>query len=380
MAVWPSGNGVQNQTAGIGYTWVAPAGVTKLTVELWGSGAGGDGGLLANVNGGWGGGGGEYRSSVITNIVPGHTYTITVGAKGTAGGASGGSGGQGNDSTFSDPTPTILVAAKAGNNSANSSTGGTGGTGTTGFHGGNGFQTAVNAGGGGGGSGGTGAVGHNATSATGATAVTGGGNGGTGGTGAVGAAPTTPPGGGGGGGAASGNKAGGAGAAGAGTLTWPTVFTVTFNANSGSGSMSAEQNNQAAALTSNAYTRTGYTFANWNTVAGGGGTTYANGASYAFTASTTLYAQWTINSYDVIFNNNGGTGSMSNETKNYNTTNALTTNTFTRTGYTFTGWNTVADGSGTAYADGANFTWPASNTTLYAQWLVANTTGILAVM
>ena len=62
MAVWPSGNGVQNQTAGIGYTWVAPAGVTKLTVELWGSGAGGDGGLLANVNGGWGGGGGGERS------------------------------------------------------------------------------------------------------------------------------------------------------------------------------------------------------------------------------------------------------------------------------------------------------------------------------
>ena len=72
-------------------------------------------------------------------------------------------------------------------------------------------------------------------------------------------------------------------------------YTVTFDANTGSGSMTAQSANYnvATALTSNSFTKTGYTFAGWNTVAGGGGTAYANAASYAFTASTTLYAQWT---------------------------------------------------------------------------------------
>ena len=46
----------------------------------------------------------------------------------------------------------------------------------------------------------------------------------------------------------------------------------------------------------------------------------------------------------------------------------LTTNGFARSGYTFGSWNTAADGSGTSYADGANYTMGASNASLYAQW------------
>ena len=45
-------------------------------------------------------------------------------------------------------------------------------------------------------------------------------------------------------------------------------------------------------LTANAFTRTGYTFSGWNTLANGTGTAYADQASYPFTASVTLYAQW----------------------------------------------------------------------------------------
>ncbi len=48
---------------------------------------------------------------------------------------------------------------------------------------------------------------------------------------------------------------------------------------------------------------------------------------------------------------------------------ALTANAFTRTGYNFTGWNTKADGSGTAYADGAIYDF-AADVTLYAQWAI----------
>ena len=55
----------------------------------------------------------------------------------------------------------------------------------------------------------------------------------------------------------------------------------------------------------------------------------------------------------MTFNANGGTGSMSQPDRNYNAAAGPDANTFTRTGYTFGGWNTAANGSGTAYADGA---------------------------
>jgi hypothetical protein len=73
----------------------------------------------------------------------------------------------------------------------------------------------------------------------------------------------------------------------------------------------------------------------------------------------------------VSFDTNGGTGTMSSQTGSSATN--LPTNTFTRTGYNFAGWNTAADGSGTAYADGASYPFT-SGATLYAQWAVVATT------
>ena len=69
--------------------------------------------------------------------------------------------------------------------------------------------------------------------------------------------------------------------------------------------------------------------------------------------------------HTVTFNSNGGTGSMSPQIANVPT--ALTLNTFTRSGYNFAGWNTAANGSGTAYANGATYSF-AADITLYAQW------------
>jgi uncharacterized repeat protein (TIGR02543 family) len=150
----------------------------------------------------------------------------------------------------------------------------------------------------------------------------------------------------------------------------PATPTVTFNGNgSDGGSMSPEVDNAPTALTSNAFTRTDYTFAGWNTAANGSGTSYANGATYPFTAGATLYAQWTANPHTVTFNGNGATsGSINPEVDNAPT--ALTSNAFTRTNSTFAGWNTAANGSGTRYANGATYPFTA-DATLYAQW-VAN--------
>jgi uncharacterized repeat protein (TIGR02543 family)/LPXTG-motif cell wall-anchored protein len=72
-----------------------------------------------------------------------------------------------------------------------------------------------------------------------------------------------------------------------------TNSTVTFDANGGTGTTAAQTASTATALTANGFSRSGYTFAGWNTAANGSGTAYADGASYAFSSSTTLYAQWT---------------------------------------------------------------------------------------
>ena len=143
--------------------------------------------------------------------------------------------------------------------------------------------------------------------------------------------------------------------------------TVTFNSNGGSGSMSNQVANIPTALTTNSFTRTGYSFNNWNTAANGSGTSYANGATYSFSADVTLYAQWTaLPNHTVTFNSHGGSGSMSNQIANVPT--ALVLNTFTRSGYTFSGWNTAANGSGTFYANGSVYSF-AADITLYAQWM-----------
>lgn len=73
--------------------------------------------------------------------------------------------------------------------------------------------------------------------------------------------------------------------------------TVIFRANGGSGSMSAQVATTQTALTTNTYTRWGgYSFTGWNTKSDGSGTSYSNGADYAFTSNIVLYAQWSNSS------------------------------------------------------------------------------------
>ncbi len=70
-------------------TFTVPAGVTSITVEVWGGGgAGGPGGASQNYTGYWtytaggGGGSGGYAKSMFT-VTPGATYSIVVGAGGS---------------------------------------------------------------------------------------------------------------------------------------------------------------------------------------------------------------------------------------------------------------------------------------------------------
>jgi len=159
------------------------------------------------------------------------------------------------------------------------------------------------------------------------------------------------------------------------------TYTVKFNANNGSGTM----NNQsftydtAQNLTANTFTRTGYTFSNWNTKADGTGTTYANKASVKNLTSTSggtvnLYAQWTAKTIVVTFNKNDGSGTTATQTFTYGVSGQTFSNkNWTRSGYTLLGWATSSSATTTNYStlSGVSNDWINTNspsTTLYAVW------------
>jgi len=77
----------------------------------------------------------------------------------------------------------------------------------------------------------------------------------------------------------------------------------------------------------------------------------------------TLYARWTVNSYTVTFDANGGTTSTASRTLTYGSTYGELP-TPTRTDYIFEGWYTTG---GVKVSSTTQFL-TASNQTLYAQW------------
>ena len=93
------------------------------------------------------------------------------------------------------------------------------------------------------------------------------------------------------------------------TVTVPASYSVTFDGNdSTAGLMAPETNFMPSPLSTNAFSRTGYAFAGWNSAADGSGSAYADGATDAFTANQTLFAQWAVNaSYSVTFDGNDST-------------------------------------------------------------------------
>ena len=157
-----------------------------------------------------------------------------------------------------------------------------------------------------------------------------------------------------------------------------THFTVSFDANGGTGEMTPADVDADAEYTVPASTFTapsGKVFDSWNTAADGTGTKYMPQDAPAIHENMTLFAQWVAapaTKCTVTFDANGGAGSMDVLTADLGTTVTLPASTFTRDGYVFAGWNTAADGTGTAIVNGGQLTL-GSDATLYAQWKTADT-------
>ena len=90
-----------------------------------------------------------------------------------------------------------------------------------------------------------------------------------------------------------------------------------------------------------------------------------------FSYSRTMTSNATINiyvyqRYEITYNPNGGSGSMSATYKRHGTNVTLRSNSFTRANHSFAGWATSSTGS-VVYSNGATYTSNA-NATLYAKW------------
>ncbi|MBR1911208.1 MAG: InlB B-repeat-containing protein, partial [Treponema sp.] len=155
------------------------------------------------------------------------------------------------------------------------------------------------------------------------------------------------------------------------------AYSITFNANGGSGTMADQTASSASptSLSSNGFTRTGYTFAGWATTQSAATAAYSNGQSVSALTdddAVTLYAVWKPNTYTIKFDANGGTGSMGNQIATYDKAASLSANKFSRDGYKFMGWSKTSSATGSDYAGGAsvkNLTADNGVTiTLYAVW------------
>jgi len=114
--------------------------------------------------------------------------------------------------------------------------------------------------------------------------------------------------------------------------------------------------------------RKGYNSCTWYTERTGGDAVSKD--TIAPTSDITLFAHWSPRCYKLLFNANGGNGSMNDQWLYYDSKAAIRANTFTREGWHFVGWALSPTGE-VVYTDGQevlNIRDEYDEVTLYAVW------------
>ena len=139
----------------------------------------------------------------------------------------------------------------------------------------------------------------------------------------------------------------------------------------------------ADTITMTANPSTGYHFANWSDNS-------STSATRTFTGNNivpdkTYTANFTNNTGTIIYNSNGGTGSIANQPITYGTDFKLASSGFTRTGYVLVGWSNSSGSNSANYSLGQTITddkvsslnlgtTHGGSTTLYAVWRLVSAT------
>ncbi len=140
----------------------------------------------------------------------------------------------------------------------------------------------------------------------------------------------------------------------------PITYTITYVSNGGTEYAQANYTVNSNTITLPTPTREHYDFGGWydNDQFNGNAITQVPSGSYG---NKTFYAKWTLITYTIAYDNNGGSG-CANETF---TNTAVVCSNPTRNGYTFDGWATTNNGE-IEYIGGETIT--QTNLTLYARW------------
>lgn len=163
---------------------------------------------------------------------------------------------------------------------------------------------------------------------------------------------------------------------------WAPVYTISFNVNGGSGSVSSVKCNPTTTngscyvyIPSTIPSRSGYSFLGWAESASASSADYMSGQRLTITENDTLYAVWEkdteYTTYYLTFNTNGGTGSVSARSCRAvvgSTCSAtIPSSSLTKSGYSFLGWADSASATEANYMAGNSIDLSA-NKVIYAVW------------
>ena len=149
----------------------------------------------------------------------------------------------------------------------------------------------------------------------------------------------------------------------------PTTYTVIYDGNGAEGTMDSATVGADAPLTpaENAFTREGYTFTGWVATSVLSGEEVQIGDTVTAGDTITLTAQWSQNTYTIVYNGNGAEGEMESQTVPTSTAFAPARNRFRREGYAFLGWTARSTMRGAEVAEGDTIA-AGDTVTLTAQW------------
>ena len=149
------------------------------------------------------------------------------------------------------------------------------------------------------------------------------------------------------------------------------TYTITYDKGTGSditGSVPSGTKTEGVdfTLSSETFSRTGYTQTGWST-SDGGAKEYDLGGTYSTDGNITLYPCWTANTYTVTYYIDGTPYSVDDAFRTYTYNQSLALPTPTKTGYTFDGWYVDSYGNGNKVStlDANTYT---SAISLYAKW------------
>ncbi len=148
----------------------------------------------------------------------------------------------------------------------------------------------------------------------------------------------------------------------------PITYKITYELKGGETENITEYSIETGEFSLSAPTRVGYTFTGWS----GSNLTGEDNLTVTIADGTygalSFVAHWQANENTLVFDANGGVGSMESQKGVTDSTLILNANAFTRKGYDFDGWSTIKGGE-KQYADESVYVMGTSSTnTLYAVW------------